>query len=76
MKEKVLQVLRDEYPDVDFTLSDTLVDDGILDSMLLTGVVAALTAEFKIVISYKEITEKNFNSVDAIANMVERLLER
>lgn len=60
---------------MDFTLSDTLVDDGILDSMLLIDIVAALTAEFEVVISYKEITEKNFNSVDAIASMVERLMK-
>lgn len=75
MKEKVLQILRRECPSVDFLVSDTLVDDGILDSLMLTSIIPALTAEFGIMIPYTEITEENFNSVDAIAAMVERLMK-
>lgn len=73
MKEKVLQVLQSECPDVDFTASDELVTDGILDSLTLTNIIATLTMEFDIVIPYEEIVEENFNSVDALAAMVERL---
>lgn len=73
MKEKVLQVLQTECPDVDFTTSNELVADGILDSLTLTSIIAALTMEFNIVIPYEDIVEKNFNSVDAIAAMVQRL---
>lgn len=73
MKEQVLKVLRDEYPEVDFTSSDTLVEDGVLDSLTITGIIGALTLEFDIVIPYEEITEENFNSVEALAAMVERL---
>ena len=73
MKEKVLQVLQSECPDVDFTASNELVTDGILDSLTLTSIIAALTMEFDIVIPYEEIVEENFNSVDALAAMVERL---
>ena len=72
-KDKVLQILQRECPEVDFLASDTLVDDGIIDSVLLISIVAVLSAEFRIAISYKEITEENFNSVDAITAMVERL---
>lgn len=73
MKEKVLEVLKDVNPDIDFTSSDTLVDDGVLDSLTLTSIIAALTMEFDIVIPYEEIVEENFNSVDAMTAMVERL---
>lgn len=73
MKEKVLEVLKDVNPDIDFTSSDTLVDDGVLDSLTLTSIIASLTMEFDIVIPYEEIIEENFNSVDAITAMVERL---
>ena len=73
IKEKVLQILRRESPNVDFLASDTLVDDGILDSLMLTSIISALTAEFGIMIPYTEITEENFNSVNAIAAMVEQL---
>ena len=73
MKDEVLRVLEQECPEVDFTASDTLVDDGILDSLALTSIIAALTMEFDITIPYEEIVEENFNSVDAMATMVERL---
>lgn len=73
MKEKVLEVIQAECPDVDFLASNALVDDGILDSLALTSIIAALSMEFNIVIPYEEIVEANFNSVDALAALVERL---
>ena len=69
MYNKVLALLQEEYPEVDFTSSDELVDEGILDSLTLTGIIAALSMEFDIEIPYDEIIEENFNS----AEMVERL---
>ena len=73
MKEKVLAVLQEEFPEIDFTASEALVDDGILDSLTITGIIAALTMEFGITIPYEEIIEDNFNSVAGLAKMVERL---
>ena len=73
MYNKVLALLQEEYPEVDFTSSDELVDEGILDSLTLTGIIAALSMEFDIEIPYDEIVEENFNSVEAMAEMVERL---
>ena len=73
MYNKVLALLQEEYPEIDFTGSDELVDDGILDSLTLTGIIAALSMEFDIEIPYDEIIEENFNSVAAMAEMVKRL---
>ena len=73
MYDKVLELLQEEYPEIDFTGSDELVDDGIFDSLTLTGIIAALSMEFDIEIPYDEIIEENFNSVAAMAEMVERL---
>ena len=73
MRDEVLKVLVDEYPNIDFESSDALVDNGILDSLTITGIIAALSAEFGVIIPYEEITEDNFNSVDAMAARVERL---
>ena len=73
MYDKVLELLQEEYPEIDFTGSDELVDDGLLDSLTLTGIIAALSMEFDIEIPYDEIIEENFNSVAAMAEMVERL---
>lgn len=75
MKEKVLEVIQAECPDVDFLASNTLVDDGILDSLALTSIIAALTMEFGITIPYEEIVEENFNSLDGLTKMVEKLMK-
>lgn len=73
MEQKVLDLLTEEFPDIDFASSDALVDDGILDSLTITGIIAALTMEFGITIPYEEIIEENFNSIAGLAKMVERL---
>ena len=73
MENKILALLTEEFPNIDFTASQTLVDDGILDSLTITGIIAALTMEFGIAVPYEEITEENFNSVAGIAKLVEKL---
>ena len=74
MREKVLEVLERECPDIDFLSSDRLVTDGIVDSLALTTILAALTIEFGVAIPYEEIIEANFDSIDGIAAMLDRLL--
>ncbi len=73
MEERILKLLSEEYPEIDFTASEELVDDGILDSLTITGIIAALTMEFGITIPYEEIIEENFNSIAGLAKMVQRL---
>ena len=75
MEQKILELLSEEYPDIDFMASDALVDDGILDSLTITGIIAALSMEFDITIPYEEIIEENFNSISGLAGMVQRLSE-
>ncbi len=74
MEEKILALLKEEIPEVDFESSDELVDSGILDSLTLTNIITILSMEFGIVIPYEEIVEENFNSVAGMAKMVERLI--
>ena len=73
--EKLLKILSEIRPDVDFANEQKLIDDGILDSLTITGIISALSMEFGIIIPYEEIVEENFNSVAGLAAMVERLQE-
>ena len=68
MEEKIYELLSEEFPAIDFKSSD-----GILDSLTITGIIAALTMEFGITIPYEEIIEENFNSIAGLAKMVEKL---
>ncbi len=76
MEEKILALLSAQHPEIDFSASDTLVDDDILDSLAITEIIAALTMEFGITIPYEEIDEENFNSIAGMAKMVEKLQEK
>ena len=73
MKEQILKLLQQEIPEIDFTESETMVDDGILDSLSITTIITAFTMEFGIEIPYEEVSEENFNSLDGLVAMVERL---
>lgn len=72
MEEKLLELLTSEMPDVDFS-SDSLVEDGILDSVLKTEIIAHISMEFDVQIPYEEIKEENFNSVSTMAALVSKL---
>ena len=73
MEEKNYELLSEEFPEIDYKESDTLVDAGILDSLTITGIIATLTMEFGITIPYEQIIEDNFNSIAGLAKMVEKL---
>ncbi len=75
MEQKVLAVLNEEFPWIDFESSNALWDDKILDSVTLIGIIETLNTEFDIVITYVDIIEDNFNSIAGMARLVSRLLE-
>ena len=75
MKEQIIEILEDIQPEADYETCQTLIDDHILTSLDVLSLVAELEDEFDVAIPTVEIIPSNFNSVDAIAAMVERLQE-
>ena len=75
MKEQIIEILEDIKPEEDYETCQTLIDDHILTSLDVLSLVAELEDEFDVTIPTVEIIPSNFNSVDAIAAMVERLQE-
>ena len=75
MKEQIIEILEDIQPGADYETCQTLIDDHILTSLDVLSLVAELEDEFDVTIPTVEIIPSNFNSVDAIAAMVERLQE-
>ena len=75
MKEQIIEILEDIQPEADYETCQTLIDDHILTSLDVLSLVAELEDEFDVTIPTVEIIPSNFNSVDAIAGMVERLKE-
>lgn len=72
MREKVKEILQTNYPEIDFEASTELIDDGILDSLTLVGIISALSMEFGIMLPYEDIIPENFNSIDTITQLVQK----
>lgn len=74
MKDQIIDILSEISDDLD-TACTTLIDDGLLSSLDIIQLIGALNDEFDISIPATEIVPKNFNSVDAMVNMVKRLAD-
>lgn len=76
MKEQILELLNEVLPQIDFTASDTLVDDGILDSISIVTLVSELSLEFGITFDMNKLEASNLNSIDAIVETVKALQQK
>ena len=73
MKERILEILAEALPQIDFTASNSLVDDGILDSLSIVTLVSELSLEYGVIFDLEELTPENLNSIDAIVETVKNL---
>ncbi len=73
--EKLLEILSELHPEVDFSTAEGLIDEGILDSLDIVSIVAGIDTEFDITVPAEEIVPENFNSAAALWALVERLDE-
>ncbi len=71
--EKLLEILQQIRSDIDFEKETTLVDDGVLDSFDIVSIVSELTMEYDIDISIDDMTAENFNSAEAMHEMILRI---
>ena len=63
MKEEIMEILTGVRSDVDFENSTKLIDDGILESLDIVA------------ISVEDLVPENFNSVDAMVELITRAQE-
>ena len=71
--DQLLELLKDVNEDVDFTAQNAIIDDEIIDSLDLTGLIADIEDTFDIEIGMNDIVPENFNTVDAMWAMIQRL---
>ena len=75
IKSTLLEILSELHPDEDFEGCDTLVDSKILDSFDIISLVSEINDEFEIVISADKIVPQNFNSVKALCELIQSLMD-
>lgn len=71
--EKLIEILEEVNPDVDYRTCTTLIDDGLLDSFAILEIVSEINDEFDVEVSAPDIVPENFNSAAALWKMIERL---
>lgn len=70
--DKVIEILKKVNPRIVENMDD-IVSGGILDSIELVEIVSEIEEVFEIEIPIEDITPENFNSVEAIQKMIEKL---
>ncbi len=71
--EKLLKILKGIRPDVDFENETELIDGGFLDSFDVVSIISEIDDEFDVQIRITELDPENFNSAEAIWNLIQHL---
>ena len=73
--ERLIEILEDIQPDVDYENCTDLIDGHYLSSLDIISLIAELEDEYDITVPAVEIVPDNFNSAERIMKMIERLQE-
>ena len=71
--DRLIKILSELHDDVDFEECDSLVDDGILNSLDIVALITEINDEFDVQIPAEEILPENFNSASALWELICRL---
>ena len=72
MRDEVIEILEMIVPDIDVEDEDMNLPED-LDSMDIIALIAELEDKFDIEITMEEKTEENFENIDTLVQMIERL---
>lgn len=74
--EKLVNILQEMHPDVDFNAEIGLIDHGVLDSFDIVTLIMEINDAYDVTIPAEEILPENFNSAKALYALVERLMDQ
>ena len=71
--EELLEILNEINSDIDYENEKALIDDGLLDSLDVVALVSELNDHYEIEIGLDDLIPENFNSIEAIQALIEKL---
>lgn len=75
MREKLMNILQELRPELDFEKEDKLIENGVLDSFDLVSLIGEMNDQFDIEVDFDDIEPENFNSVSAMEKLIQKLKE-
>jgi acyl carrier protein len=72
-REQLIEILSSVRPDVNFEEEEALIDDEILSSFDIIAMVSEINVQYGIEIRVDDLLPENFNNVDAILQLIERM---
>lgn len=73
--EELLSLLKEIKPEVEFEGNEHLIDNEEIDSLSIVEIVAAIDDKFDVEIGVTDIVPENFNSIEAMWNLIQKLLD-
>lgn len=73
MKEEIIEVLKQIKAGVNYESEKNLVSDGILESFDIVTLISLLNSKFNIFITVADLLPENFESVEAIEQLINKL---
>ena len=71
--EQMLEILKGIRPDVDFENEKLLIDANVLDSFDIIAIVGEFGEAFGVDIDVADLEPENFNTVEAMWELIQRL---
>ncbi len=71
--DRLLKILRELHPEVDFETEEHLIDGMILDSYDIVALITEIQDEFDVTIDARKILPQNFNSAKALYALIQEM---
>ena len=68
--DRLLKIMSEVRPDLDFEIEDKLIDDDILDSFDIIAIVSEVNFAFDIELNGNDLKPENFNSAEALYDLI------
>ncbi|MEG2457317.1 MAG: acyl carrier protein [Bacilli bacterium] len=73
--QKLIDVFNDVKPGIDIN-SNSLIDDGIIDSFDIITLISYVNSEFDIEFPVSEILPENFNSIKSLYEVINKIVNK
>ena len=71
--DELLRIMSEVRPDIDFETEDKLIDNELLDSLDIVAIVTDVNDEFDVEINVNDLLPENFNSAEALYDLIQKL---